>query len=125
MKTQQEMEELLKKQMHPGNSGIQQPDLEWVFAARQMIGLRKHQEPPMRSLWESLLTFFKQDLRLYPVGISVLLVFGLMFYLTEPRYTPSQDASIAQSDAILSLGHTTISVNSSTMLTSTPTRLRN
>lgn len=124
MNAEKNFENLLRENMNPENSGIEAPDADLVFAARQMIGLRKREPSETYGYLHNLLRFFRMELRLYPVGISVLLLFGLIFYFNEPNYGSSGASVISHGDEILSLRNTTISVNSSTMLTSIPTNLR-
>lgn len=119
------LDELLIASMHPENSEIEKPEAELVIAARQMIGLRKRQLTERSALLQNLLQFFKPDLRVYPVGISVLLFFGLVLFLSEQHYSNHSAVAISQAEDMLSLKNSTISVNSNTMLTSTPTGLRN
>lgn len=124
MNAEKNFEKLLKESMNPENAGVESPDVNLVFTARQMIGLRKRENTEKHAFIKNLLSFFKLELRLYPVGISVLLLFGLLFYFNEPNYGGSGTSVISQGEEILSLRNTTISVNSSTMLTSIPTNLR-
>ncbi len=119
------LDELLIASMHPENSEIEKPEAELVVAARQMIGLRKRQLTERSNLLQNFMQFFKLDLRVYPVGISVLLLFGLVLFLREQHYSNHNGTVISQAESMLSLKNSTISVNSNTMLTSTPTGLRN
>lgn len=119
------LDTLLNASMRPENSGIEKPDADLVIAARQMVGLRKREAADPSLFFSQLVQFLKLELRVYPVGISVLLFFGLLLFLNEPNYGGHGSTVISQAENILSLKNSTISVNSNTMLTSTPTSLRN
>ncbi|MBL7933266.1 MAG: hypothetical protein JNL60_15275 [Bacteroidia bacterium] len=121
MNAEKNFEKLLRENMSPENSDIDAPDAELVFTARQMIGLRKREPLEKFGFIQNILHFFRTELRLYPVGISVLFLFGLVFYFNEPNYGTQGTAVMSGGNEILSLRNTTISVNSSTMLTSIPT----
>lgn len=121
MNTPTPFETLLKDHFSPESSGIETPDLLMVFEARQKVLSRKTPARKSEDLFRMLMSFFQLELRFYHVGLSLLLISGGIFYLNEPNYNHHVHSGLSAYNDVLSINHTTVSVNSSTMLTSIPT----
>jgi hypothetical protein len=117
-----DLEKLLGEMMSPEATEIQSPDLGYMYKARAAVAARKKSEVAERAgFFEKLFLFFKLDFKFYHVGLSVLLIFAGIFYMTEPNYSAGNSQGFMEYHEALSIKNTTISVNSSTMLTSIPT----
>lgn len=121
MDKQKELDNFLGEIMSAEASDIESPNPALLFAARQRVMARKKVTEEKISLLERLLLVFKVDFKFYHVGLSVLLISAGIFYLNEPNYSTNSAGSFIGYDESLSIKNTTISVNSSTMLTSIPT----
>ena len=120
MERNSNVEKLLRELMSPGASEIESPHTALVYKARESVLARKKEvREPVFSL-SRLISFFRMELKFYHVGMSLLLVSAGVFYFTEPSYNPAGTSRFIPHDA-LSITNTTVSVNSSTMLTSIPT----
>ncbi|WP_317900226.1 hypothetical protein [Aurantibacillus circumpalustris] len=96
-------------------------DISLVLAARKKVAARKKTIRVEISFIDQLTGFFRFDLKFYHVGVSVLLISAGLFYVNEPNYNSSVNAGFMEYKDALSITNTTISVNSTTMLTSIPT----
>jgi hypothetical protein len=121
MNTTKHFEKILRGAMSTEELEMETPDLSLVQNARRMVEARKKPTIEKQDFFSNLLAFFKLELKFYHVGVSVLLVSGALFYMNEPNYGSANVSVLSHDDGILSLKNTTISVNSSTMLTSIPT----
>ena len=121
MDRNKDLENFLGELMSADASGISAPSPALVAEARQKVLLHKKQVKKRSSI-SDLFTFLSGlNVKLYHVGISVLLVSAGIFYLNEPSYHSGDSSGFMQYKESLSITNTTISVNSSTMLTSIPT----
>lgn len=117
-----DLEKILGEIMSPENTEIQSPDLAYMYEARAKVMARKKvSKEHTMGLIERFILFIKLDFKFYHVGISLLLVSAGIFYVTEPNYSSGNPAGLIEYQEALSIKNTTISVNSSTMLTSIPT----
>lgn len=118
------MEHLIKKAMAVDAMGMNEPDAELVSAARRQVMARKKQ-PEKSSMMDTFFMLLRYRLKFYQVGVSVLITCVCLFYSIEMNVQSRSGQSLGDDHAnILSIKNTTISVNSSTILTSIPT-LRN
>lgn len=116
------MEKRIEEMMSPEATDIQSPDLGYMYKARAAVMARRKPEAAERAGFvDKLILFFKLDFKFYHVGLSVLLVSAGIFYVTGPDYSAGNSAGFMEYHEALSIKNTTISVNSSTMLTSIPT----
>lgn len=119
------MDHFLADIMATDHSEIQAPDLSAMTGAREKIMARKKAEKENKSFMAGLIAFFNLELKLYHLGISVLLMMMGTFYITESHYSTGGGQNPGDPNFnTLSIHNTTLSINSSTMLTSIPT-LRN
>ncbi len=121
MNTHTHFEELLKESLSHDTAGIAAPDPLLVFEARQKVLSRKKEARSPRHLMQNILQFFTLELRFYHVGLSLLLISAGFFYVNEPNYSGHVNSELSAYHDALSTANSTISVNSSTMLTSIPT----
>lgn len=121
MDRQKELDNFLGEILSAEASDIESPNPALIFAARQRVMARKQVAEEKISFTERLLLFFKLDFKFYHVGLSLLFISAGIFYLNEPNYNANGSGSFIHYDESLSIKNTTISVNSSTMLTSIPT----
>lgn len=119
METKKEFEKLLSEGMCVED--IRVPDVAFMYDARARVLAKRKNSTARPGLLEMLLHFFGKELRLYHLGVSALLVSAGIFYLNEPNYAGGGDAELIGFRQEMSIHNTTISVNSSTMLTSIPT----
>ncbi|PBQ33297.1 hypothetical protein CNR22_16450 [Sphingobacteriaceae bacterium] len=121
MDRKKELDNFLGEILSVEASEIESPNPALIFAARERVLARKKVETANTSFLERFLLFFKLDFKFYHVGLSLLLISAGIFYLNEPNYTSNSAGNFISYDESLSIKNTTISVNSSTMLTSIPT----
>lgn len=107
--------------MSPYGADMDMPDPSLVYNARAIVQARKKTAAERPGLLSMLAAFFKLELRFYHVGLTVLLISAGIFYVNEPNYNSADAAGLVHYNDVLSIQHTTVSVNSSTMLTSIPT----
>jgi hypothetical protein len=124
-----DMDNLIRKAMAVDAMGINEPDARLVSEARRKVMARKKQPDSYRGENPSVLSAFfmllRYRLKFYQVGVSVLVTCVCLFYSIEMNVQSRSGQSLGAEHAnILSIKNTTISVNSSTILTSIPT-LRN
>lgn len=121
MEKNKDFEKLLGEILSPDASDIESPHPSLVYNAREKVLARKKvvREPVFS--FSSLIQFFKLEFRFYHVGLSVLFISIGLFYVNEPNYSDPGSSGFSQYNNSLSIKNTTISVNSSTMLTSIPT----
>ena len=118
------MDNLIKKAMALDAMGIHEPDAGLVREARRKVMARKKQ-PERTSVLHAFFLLLRHRLKFYQVGVSVLITCVCLFYSIEMNVQSRSGQSLDADNAnILSIKNTTISVNSSTILTSIPT-LRN
>jgi hypothetical protein len=115
-----DLEKLLRMTMSVNKAGIDAPDPSLVFEARKKIQARRRTTFELHDFITLVLNFFRQELRVYHLGLTILVIFVGMFYVNEPNYNSGTTSGIHYDDA-LSIKNSTVSVNSSTMLTSIPT----
>jgi hypothetical protein len=121
MEKNKDLENLLRDVLSPDGSDIESPHPSLVYNAREKV---LHKKNPIREpgfSFRDLIVFFKLEFKFYHVGVSFLLICAGVFYVNEPDYSGSGSASLNPYNDALSIKNTTISVNSSTMLTSIPT----
>ena len=121
MNSNNDFEKHLAAFMSVEASDILNPDISLGAAARKKVAERKKTIRIEISFLDQLIAFFRCDLKFYHVGISALLLTAGLFYMNEPSYTSGVNAGFMEYKDALSITNTTISVNSSTMLTSIPT----
>lgn len=121
MDTHKDFEKFIAEAMSTGTSEIQNPSSSLVLTAREKVFARKKTIHIEISLFDQLMAFFKLNFKFYHVGLSALLICGGMLYLNEPNYNSKNATGFMDYKEALSITNTTISVNSSTMLTSIPT----
>jgi hypothetical protein len=121
MDTHKDYEKFIADIMSTDTSDIQSPAPSLVIAAREKVFLRKKTIHIEISVLDQVMAFFKLNFKFYHVGLSALLICGGMLYLNEPNYNSKNAAGFMDYKEALSITNTTISVNSSTMLTSIPT----
>ena len=121
MNATKDLEKFLEEIMSAEVTDIQSPHLSLVNEARQKIFTRKKIVREEVSLLNRLILFFTRDFKFYPIGLSLLLISGGIFYISEPDYNTDSATHFMNYNEVLSITNTTISVNSSTMLTSIPT----
>jgi hypothetical protein len=125
MEQNKNIHELLSNRMASEAADIETPGLLHVIAARNAVLARKKVAKEKTNFLSRILPFFNPDLKFYHLGISVLLITFSTIYITETHYSPTGSPGFSDhSYNNLSIKNSTISVNSSTMLTSIPT-LRN
>jgi len=125
MENNRKMDHFLAGIMATDNSGVQAPGLSAMMGAREKIMARKKTGNENKSFMAGVIAFFNLELKLYHLGISVLLMMMGTFYITESHYSSSGGQNPGDPNFnTLSIHNTTLSINSSTMLTSIPT-LRN
>jgi hypothetical protein len=121
MEKTKDFEKLLTNALSYHSSGIESPDPSLIFDARRVVMARKKQVKEPMDLFAMLLAFFKMELKVYHVGLCLLLFSAGFFYVKEPSYTDTGTVGLTGYRDALSTQNTTISVNSSTLLTSIPT----
>jgi hypothetical protein len=121
MERNKDLEKLLGEMLSPDTADIESPHASLVYTAREKILARKKvvREPVFS--FSRIIEFFKLEFRFYHVGLSVLLISIGMFYVNDSNYSSQNSPGFSQYNDALSIKNTTISVNSSTMLTSIPT----
>lgn len=119
------MDHLIKKAMALDAMELNEPGADLVAEARSRVMARRKKAEKTGGLFGSLLMLMRYHLKFYQVGFSVLLTCICLFYSIEMNVESraGHDLSNYNNNA-LSIRNTTISVNSSTLLTSIPT-LRN
>ncbi len=121
-----DIDNLIKKAMALDAMDLEEPGMDLVKQARNKVMMRKRApEATGPELFDGLFVFLRHQLKFYQVGFSVLVTCVCLFYSIEMNVESrnGHDLSNYNSNA-LSIRNTTISVNSSTILTSIPT-LRN
>src|SRR4051812_34074479 len=120
MKTanEKEMHRLLKQGMSIEEFELEVPAVS--MRARELVSARKKKPNPELNLFSALLAFLKLDLKLYHVGLTVLVMFAGMLYIKDPGYDAGGAANFMDVQSALSISNNTVSVKSSTMLTSIP-----
>jgi|GEM_PF-2924399 len=121
MDTRKDFRNFLSEMMSAEASDIESPNPALVFAARDRVLARKKVMKEHLNFFDKLLLFFRLDFKFYHVGLSLLIISAGFFYVNEPNYTSDNSSSFSSYSEALSITNTTISVNSSTMLTSIPT----
>jgi len=116
-----DFEKFLTEMMSAEATDIQSPHASLVYGARETILARKKIINEQPGFPERFINFFRLDFKFYHVGLSLLLISAGIFYVSEPNYTTNDASGFIHYDEALSIKNTTISVNSSTMLTSIPT----
>jgi len=125
MEHNKNIHQLLAGRMAVEEADIETPDLSHVMQARNAVMARKKAVTEKKSFFAGIFSFFNPDLKFYHLGISVLMIVFSTVYITETHYSNGNGAGFSDhSYNTLSIKSSTISVNSSTMLTSIPT-LRN
>ncbi len=125
METNPNIHDLLASRMDWRKSESEAPGLDHVQNARNAVMARKKTAVEKRSFIQGFVTFLNFDLKFYHLGISVLLLMVGSFYISETSYGTAGGAAFSEQNiTTLSIKGSTVSVNSSTMLTSIPT-LRN
>ena len=100
---------------------VPNPDLSLVNAARNKVAARKKTIRIQISFFDQLIAFLRFDFKFYHLGVSLLLISAGIFYVNEPNYNSGVSGGFIEYKEALSITNTTISVNSTTMLTSIPT----
>lgn len=119
-----QMDAFIKKAMDTEAMNMTVPGPELVSAARHRVISRKKVQPK-ESNWLGLFAFVRHHLKFYQVGVSVLVTCLCLFYSIEINVQSRGGHNMGNYNvSALSIKNTTISVNSSTLLTSIPT-LRN
>ena len=119
------LDDLIKKAMSEEMMDIPAPDLRLVSAARNKIATRKIPVAPANGFYDWMVALVKDRLKFYQVGFSVLVTCLCLFYSIEISVDSRNSHGFSNySVSSLSIKNSTISVNSSTILTSIPT-LRN
>ena len=122
MKTKREVEDLLFEQMSANAIEFEAPSLSAMNEARFLIAARKKTTEKKESIFVYLWRLLIPDLKLYPIGMSVLIICACTIYFKDTSYTPSSASDlILNNQNALSIKNSTISVTSATMLTSIPT----
>lgn len=121
MDRNKEFEKFIGEIMSAEATDIEMPHPSHVWEARAKIMERKKIVKERSTLLESFISFFRLDFKVYHVGLSLLFISAGIFYLNEPTYSSSGASDFIQYNEALSIQNTTISVNSSTMLTCIPT----
>ena len=116
-----DFEKFLTERMSVEATDIQSPHSFLAFEARERVLARKKITSEQPGFLEKCIHFFRLDFKFYHVGLSLLLISAGVFYVNEPNYTNNDSSAFNHYDEALSIKNTTISVNSSTMLTSIPT----
>jgi hypothetical protein len=124
MENNKNIHDLLANSMDWRNSEVEAPGLEHVVSARNAVMARKKTVGEKKNFLAGMLDFLNFDLKFYHIGLTVVLLMVGSFYISETSYTPGGACFSEQNLNTLSIKSSTISVNSSTMLTSIPT-LRN
>jgi hypothetical protein len=119
METKKEFEKLLSETL--STEEIKVPDVAFMYEARSRVLARKKKDVEHPRWIDMVFSFFNKELKLYHLGVSALLISGGAFYLNEPGYSNAGDAGLMGYHQEMSINNSTISVNSSTMLTSIPT----
>jgi hypothetical protein len=123
MERHQDTDLLLHRLLSPDSADLPSPALALVQKARESVISRKNVQRPGPAFLNHLLSFFRLDLKFYHAGLCLLLLFGGICYMNAPSYNSADPSGFIHSSEILSVKHSTVSVNSSTMLTSIPTNL--
>lgn len=121
MDRNKDFEKYLGELMSVEASYMPSPAAALVFEARKKVAARKKNIRIEISFIDQLIAFFRCDLKFYHVGVSVLLLTAGLFYVNEPNYSSGVNSGFMEYQEALSITNTTISVNSTTMLTSIPT----
>lgn len=121
MESYQDAENIWKDAMSAEHADIPMPPYSLVQPARAKIMLRKVTELNKPGFFEQLAAFLRFHVRVYHLGLSLLLICTGFLYISQPDYTMGDQAGLGQYKEALSITNTTISVNSTTMLTSIPT----
>jgi hypothetical protein len=121
MDKNRDLERFLEDTMAVDGMDISVPHPSLMYEARQKIAARKKPVVENRNIFLILLDFLKLELKFYHVGLSIMLIFAGVFYFNEPNYNTVNTSDLIYDHSSLSIKNTTISVNSSTMLTSIPT----
>lgn len=104
---------------------MEAPPLSRMTAARNTVMARKKTIKQKSIFSLRFLTFLSPNLKFYPLGISMLMIALGAIYMTETHYSAGTVPGFSDNNcSTLSVKSSTVSVNSSTMLTSIPT-LRN
>lgn len=116
---------LIKKAMDPDRMGLEEPSPDLVRFAREKVMARKKAPEKKSRFFDLLFVFLNRQLKLYQVGFSVLVTGVCLFYSIEINVESRNSSGfINDNPNTLSIKNTTLTVNSSTLLTSIPT-LRN
>ena len=121
MNRSKDLEKLLEETMSAEATDVQVPHPTFFYEAREKVAARKKLATAQAGFLDQLAAFFRFHLKFYHVGLCLLLISGGVLYVSEPSYTSVGSSGFIPSGDALSIQNTTISVNSSTMLTSIPT----
>ena len=112
----------IKEHLLHESSSLPCPDPLLVFEARQTVINRGKKRAAGQHWAQGILAFLTTEVRMYHLGISMLLVFFSFFYFQGFNQATHSNSSFAHySEDAFALTNHTISVTSSTMLTSIPT----
>ena len=122
MKTKREVDDLLYEHLSATAIEFEAPSLGSMNEARFLIASRKKTSEKKENFFVFLYRLLIPDLKLYPIGMSLLIICACTIYFNDTTYSHAgaHDLSLSNQHS-LSINNTTISVTSSTMLTSIPT----
>ncbi len=122
MENNKAFEKLIRDSMSIDALEIKEPELSLVEEARKKILLRKKTQQKETRSFNWLIEVIQAKLKLYQVGVSVLLTFICFAYSLDTVENKSNvSVSGNYNNEMITAKNTTISVNSSTLLTSIPT----
>jgi len=115
------LNEFIREHLSPERPPQASPDPLLVFEARQTV--LNHGKKSQTGQWlQAVSSFFTTEVRMYHLGISMLLMFFSFFYCQRINESSINTSSLSHySEDAFALTNHTISVTSSTMLTSIPT----
>ena len=120
METTDELDDLLYASFSVEK--LSTPDLSLVEKARRQVQLRKKNQTIERHpLFEKILAILHLRIKVYHLGLCMVLVFAGFLFVNENNYSVPGDSGVGSYHAEMSAQNTTVCVSSSTMLTSIPT----
>ena len=122
MKTKRDVDDMLYHHLSANAIEFEAPSLSAMNEARFLIAARKKTDEKKENIFIYLWQLLIPDLKLYRIGMSVLIICAFTIYFKDTRYSSASASDlIVNNQNGLAIKNSTISVTSATMLTSIPT----
>lgn len=112
MAAQNTFKQLLNQHLSVNQTNIPVPDVEKLYAARQLVLKRKDVVAPRPDVVSLTAAFLNMKIKLYHAVIASVLIAATILYLTKSNSAPQKESQISQYNQNIA------AVNNSTVLSS-------